>query len=667
MRGFSGLSQLRRRCSLFASASKVNGATNGCRSYQFHSSINNFEINSNPSSLQHLSTSIRPGVLWEHSSYDTLLKKLEISMENGSEEETLEAFNNFRRLHGFPNRELVNKMVVSFSYSSDRQWLRKAYDLVLLILDKKPNVLYHDSLSRLALTLARAQMPIPASTVLRVILEKFKLPPIDSWNILFSHLVKTKVGSFLASEILIEFCEFCLKHKSDGKISKQNKVMYPSTIMFNLVLSSCLQFKSSFKAQHIIEIMSQSEVVADASTIVIIARIYEICGQRDELKKLQAHIDAVSSVLLTRHYREFYDSLLSLHFKFNDLDSASELVLDLYRRPKFSHPRLQKHCVFQIGSSNLNTGSKIVVDPSMLQKDLIVDTQSKCEFVLFVDGKLLPSNKALAKLVDGYVKEKNVTKLSKLLIDIQKEVDSEEATLCSDVIDACIHQSWLETAHDIIDDLESATIPVQASTYESLLRSYIKDNMLDESELLLKQMKTAGHYVNLSDENTLLNKRTEDLVALIDRETRENSIASSMIYEFNNSILFFCKAKMMDDALKTFNRMQQKGIQPTVETFSHLVKGYSSLKMYRQITILWGETRRRIEDQVLMADRDLLDCFLCNFIQGGYFERVMDIVNYMLKNNMFTDTWKYKREFLKLHSDLYWSLKASDARTDAQK
>lgn len=611
-------------------------------------------------------------------------------MGDGSTDEALEAFNNFRSLHGFPKHELVNKLLVCLSYSSDHHSLRKAYELMLVALYQKCNLLHHDSLTRLALALARAQMPVPASTVLRVILEKFKLPSVDTLNILFSHLVKTQTGCYLASEVLVEICEYCLCCKLDGKSQKQVKLMNPSTIMFNLVLNSCLQFGSMLKAQRIIELMSQVGVVADANTIVIIARIYEMIGQRDELKKLQGHIDAVSSVLLNRHYQQFYDSLLSLHFKFNDLDAAAELVLNLYRQPKpiqapgesFARSsELQNQCLFQIGSSNLKTGSKIVVDPGELPKDLVVDTKIHSGFVLFIDGKLVPSYRAFAVLINGYVKERKVSKLSNLLINIQKEGDSKEASLCSDVIDACIQIGWLETAHDILDDLESAAIPARADTYESLLRAYCKESMLEESKLLLKQMRTAGHIDNLSDENFVLledrvvnslNKRTAAssgnscLVALLNREIKDKGVTSSMVYEFNTSVQFFCKAKMMDDALKTFKRMQERGIQPTVQTFSHLVNGYSSMKMYRQITVLWGEIRRRLESKVLIADRDLLDSLLSNFLIGGYFERVMELVNYMLKNSIYTDKWKYKREFLKLHKDLYRSLRASGARTDAQ-
>jgi len=48
------------------------------------------------------------------------------------------------------------------------------------------------------------------------------------------------------------------------------------------------------------------------------------------VKKFKEHIGRVSAPFIS-HYRQFYDSLLSLHFKYNDIDAAAEPVMDIYR------------------------------------------------------------------------------------------------------------------------------------------------------------------------------------------------------------------------------------------------------------------------------------------------------------------------------------------------
>ncbi|KAJ0961643.1 hypothetical protein J5N97_001140 [Dioscorea zingiberensis] len=342
---------------------------------------------------------------------------------------------------------------------------------------------------------------------------------------------------------------------------------------YNLVLHG-----SVLKAQQLIELMSQMEVVADANSIIIIARFYEMIGQRDELVKLKNHVDGVSSLTLSCHYQQFYDCLLSLHFKYNDLDAAAELMFELYRRLE-----LLQSC---------NGGST---------------KECYSGLILSSNGKLVPSKKALAKLIDGYLRERKLGKISDFLVRTEKELDSQEINLSFEVMDACIQLGLLETAHDILDDLELAEVSVRPSIYGSLLRAYCKRDMLEEA-----------------------------------------------------------KVKMMEDAMRTYKRMEQNYVYPTAQTFIHIINGFSSLKMYREITIVWGDIKRKLEDGVLIPERDLFECLLWNFLRGGYLERVMETIGYMIKHKMFIDKWKYKTEFLKLHKDLYKNLKASHARTEAQ-
>ncbi|KAK4401195.1 Pentatricopeptide repeat-containing protein [Sesamum angolense] len=89
--------------------------------------------------------------------------------------------------------------------------------------------------------------------------------------------------------------------------------------------------------------------------------------------------------------------------------------------------------------------------------------------------------------------------------------------------------------------------------------------------------------------------------------------------------------------------------------------------MYREITILWGDIKRSMENQNTIYNRDLYELLLVNFVRGGYFERVMEVIGFMMENNMFLDKWSYKTEFLKFHRDLYRTLTALEGKDEAQK
>ncbi|KAL7188366.1 hypothetical protein ACSBR1_038250 [Camellia fascicularis] len=94
-------------------------------------------------------------------------------------------------------------------------------------------------------------MPVSASMIFRLILEKESLPPANILGLVFMHMVKTQI----------------------------------------------------------IELMAQAGVIADALIIVIISRIHQMNGQRDELKKFKDNIDQILPELLQK------DSVLKMETK----------------------------------------------------------------------------------------------------------------------------------------------------------------------------------------------------------------------------------------------------------------------------------------------------------------------------------------------------------------
>ncbi|CAA7403818.1 unnamed protein product [Spirodela intermedia] len=609
-----------------------------------------------------------------------LLRDLDLAVGARRIDAAWEAFDRLRASCSLlPPRALLGGLIAATSYSPEPRRLRRAYQLASALSLRRPDLLHYDSLSRLALSLARAQMSVPSAAVLRLMLETNRLPPPPLWSAAFSHLVRTPVGSYAAADVLIDLCGVFLCHPAS---SKRRKLTKPSAALFNLVLHSCVQFGSPLKAHQMLEIMPETGVEADVGSIIAIARVCEMNGLREDLKKLKPHVDSASSPLLNHHYLHFYDSLLSLHFKFNDLEAAAELILGLYQRSS-SPPRqnvLPETCfLLRVGSDNLKTGSKLLIKPASLPQDLAFKPENRSGLIILKDGKLFPSDRAIAKLINGYVRQRKVGELSKVLIGIHKTVGtSSDFSLGSEVVVSFVELGWLETAHDILDDMESAGVSFPEITYASLLMAYCKKNMPDEARVLMRQMRERG-LINLPDEEAIILFPSVDakcaalvtssaLAKLLEKQSmeEEEGTATHLIYEFNFSILFFCKAGMMEDAIKTFRKMQERKVEPTVQTFGHLVNGYSSLEMYREITIIWGEIKRWLEVGVLSPDRDLFECLLWNFIRGGYFERAMEIARYMEESHMYVDKWRFRREFLKLHKNLYRNLNMSNARTDAQ-
>ncbi|KAK9059070.1 hypothetical protein SSX86_021689 [Deinandra increscens subsp. villosa] len=610
--------------------------------------------------IRYLCNSVTPRTLcWVGPSHDILLKSLEIYLSKHQMDEAWEAYTAFKKLYGFPDDHLLSRLITELSYTREPKWLQRACDIILRLPKKMSNSLQFDQLYNLSLSLARAQMPISVSMILRMMIEKDNIPPANLLGPLILHMVKKEKGTYLASNILIQICEL-FQHSGSNRSTRK-----PDTTIFNLVLDSCSRYNLSFKGQQIIELMSQMGLVGDAYTIITIARIHAVNCQRDELKKFKNCVDQVAGYL-GPHYFQFYDNLMSLHFKFNDKDSVSKLIFDMISlsgTPKGPH----KPFLIPLGSPNLKKGLKIQVLPRLLPENSLVKTEIYEGFVTHKNKRLVFTNKTLAKLVVGYKRAGRISELSKFLLRIQEKTrsDTNIKDSSADVIDACIHVGWLETAHDILDDFEQAGKLPNSDSYASLLTAYYEGNKHREAESLLKQIKKMG--ITISDDMskpTGYSKRS-DLVTCLIQEMKKGDINCS-VYEFNSSIYFFMKAEMTEDALKTYKSMQRMNIYPNVATYMYMIMGYSSLEMYRDITFLWGDIKRSFDAGNLKMNVELYEVLILNFLKGGYFERVMEIIGCMKKDGIYADRWLYKSEFLKFHKDLYRNLKVSNGRTEAQ-
>jgi len=154
-------------------------------------------------------------------------------------------------------------------------------------------------LTKIPLSLARAHMPVPTSMILRVILERENMPPLHIlWSVV-SHTVKMEIGTCLASNFLVQMWDGFLPLSS--KRSVHAKVVKPDAMAFNLVLDACVRFKSSLKGQEIVDLMSQTGVIDNAHSPLLLPRSMKWMGRG--MGSRNWRIKLIVCVLL-------YDSLL---------------------------------------------------------------------------------------------------------------------------------------------------------------------------------------------------------------------------------------------------------------------------------------------------------------------------------------------------------------------
>lgn len=480
--------------------------------------------------------------------------KLNVEIQNAIDTQRLidawKFFEQYMQMDGFPRKSVVNKLVTSFVESSDAQWLEKAYELVdQAIVESKQNLLEKETLIYLSLGLANAGLLVPASTLLRKMVEMEEYPPVAAWSAILAYMSQTAQGAYVAAELILEIGYLFQDHRVDPrkKCNAPLIAMKPNTTAFNIALAGCLLFGTTRKAEQLLDMMPRVGVKTDANLLILMALIYERNGRREELRKLQRYIDEAHN-LSDIQFRQFYNCLLACHLKFGDLDSASNMVLEMLRKAKEARGSLAvATLVFDAaGRGNmfphgLDSGSlhhssyeeygsnrllrNLVISYEEFSRDrnflrleaeakevlgaLLAKLQSQVELVTTDRGILQPTEKIFAKLVKAYLEADKTKDLASFLIKADKADSpaSNDDSALVHVINLCISLGWLDKAHDLLDEMCLAGVRTGSSVYAALLKAYCEVNQAGNAASLLRDARKAGIQLDASSYEALIRSK----------------------------------------------------------------------------------------------------------------------------------------------------------------
>ncbi|XVE50098.1 hypothetical protein DITRI_Ditri01bG0134100 [Diplodiscus trichospermus] len=481
--------------------------------------------------------------------------KLNMEILNAIDErryvDTWKLYEQHMQMEGFPRKSVVNRLLTGFAESPDIQWLEKAYGMVEQAFEEsKQNLLEKDPLIYLSLGLAKCGLSVPASTILRKLIETEQFPPVTAWSAILAHMSQTASGAYLAAELMLEIGYLF----QDGWVDPRKKsnapliAMRPNTTAFNIALAGCLLFGTTRKAEQLLDMMPRIGVKADADLLIVMAHIYERNGRREELKKLQRHINEACN-LTDIQFRQFYNCLLTCHLKFGDLDSASNMVLEMLRKAKEARNSLAA-ATLVLGSAgndkslltahisapnqsqqkpndshNNGLAENQIISYDEFSRDrnlvklgneakevlltLLSKLQTQVELITTENGILQPTEIIYVKLVNTFLGAGKIKDLAQFLIKAEKEdspVSSDDSALVQ-VIKSCISLGWLDQAHDLLDEMRLAGVRANSSIYTSLLKAYCKANRPGEVTSLLRDAQKAGIQLDSSCYDTLIKSR----------------------------------------------------------------------------------------------------------------------------------------------------------------
>ncbi|XP_021764386.1 pentatricopeptide repeat-containing protein At1g03100, mitochondrial-like [Chenopodium quinoa] len=465
--------------------------------------------------------------------------KLSLDIHNAVDEHRYDDawryFEQHLEMEGFPRKSVVNKLLVSYAETLDSHLLERAFGLVEQAFEKGKQTLFEKvTLIYLAHALARCSQPVPASVILRKLIRMEEYPPVTAWSAVLAYMSLSSSGAYLAAELILEIGYLFQDNRIDPrkKCNAPLIAMKPNTLAISVAIAGCLVSGTTRIAEQLLDMMPRIGVKTDATLLILMARIYERNGRREELKKLKRHIDEAHNLDDTQ-FRQYYNCLLNCYLKFGDLDSASQMVLEMLRKAKEAKTSLAAATLrFEPANSyssiNVNNTTEISTfdkgesqpgsfmsfedfsrdrnficmegEAKKILVTLLLQLQKQTELIVTERGILQPTEKTYVKLAKAFLDAGKIKDLAEFLIKVEKEdsLSSVNDSPLADVINSCISLGWLDQAHDLLDEVRFAGIKTSSSVYSSLLKAYCKEKMLKEVTSLLREVRTAGIQLDAS-------------------------------------------------------------------------------------------------------------------------------------------------------------------------
>ncbi|KAG6426208.1 hypothetical protein SASPL_110428 [Salvia splendens] len=554
------------------------------------------------------------------------------------ESDTDVAWKSFKSLTSaaaFPSKPLTNSLITHLSSLSDTHNLKRAYASVVFVLEKDPSLLEYESVRALLVSMREANTGAAAFAVAKSMLKNRFFMPFEMWGCVLVDICR-KNGSF--SVFLGVFHECC-------RMVLEEKVhfMRPDLTACNAVLECyCREFESVVDAEKVVETMSLLGIRPDKVTFGLLAYLYAVKGLNEKVVELEGVIERLGGFDASVHVH----NLICGYLKSGDFEAVSAAIIRSVRE------------------GGDETGL----------------SQGTCD-----------------EVVRGFLQNGDHKSLASLIIECQKLESSSlavERSFGYGVITACISLGCLEKAHGVLDEMNVHGACVGLGVYVPILMAYCKEQRTAEAAQLVTEISSLGLQLDVGSYDALIetSMSCQDFQSAFSlfremRESRMHDLKGSYLtimtgltehhrpelmasfldevvedprvevgtHDWNSIIHAFCKAGRMEDASRTFRRMNFLHFEPNQQTYLSLINGYVTIERYFSVLMLWNEVKRKISgegERRFELDHSLVDAFLYALVKGGFFDAVMQVVEKSREMKIFVDKWRYKQAFMEKHKKL---------------
>lgn len=561
---------------------------------------------------------------------------LKSSLLDKNTDEVWKSFKTLTNNSSYPSKTLTNSVIIHLSSLNDTLNLKRAFASVVYLIEKKPELLEHETLRTLLNSMKKANTASPAFALIKCMFKNRFFMPFNLWGDVLVDICRNS-GSFVTFfTVFNENCRILFDEKLD--------ILKPDLTACNAALEGCCcELESVRDAERVAEIMSLLGVRPDESTFGLLGYLYAVKGLKEKISELEV---LMSKFGLSKNH-VFFSNLIRGYVKSGNLESVSATIL----------------CSVKEG-----------------------DEQGLCF-----------GEDTYSQVVKGYLEKGSIKGIANLIIEAQKLESSSvaaERSVGFGIFSACINSGLLDKAHSILDEMNAQGTFVGLGVYVSILKAYSKEQRTADAAQLVTEISNVGFKLDVGSYDTLIeasmscqdfqsafsifrdmrearirdlkagyltimtglteSHRPELMAAFLDEVVEDPRIEVGT-HDWNSIIHAFCKSGRLEDARRTFRRMTFLQFEPNVQTYLSLINGSVTAQKYFNVLMLWNEVKRKVSvegEKKFKLETSLVDAFLYALVKGGFFDAVMQVVGKSQEVKIFVDKWRYKQAFMETHKKL---------------
>lgn len=333
-----------------------------------------------------------------------------------------------------------------------------------------------------------------------------------------------------------------------------------------------------------------------------------------------------------------------------------------------------------------------------------------------------PDSRIYTTLMKGYMTNGRVADTARMLEAMRRQDDSnshpDEVTYTT-VVSAFVKAGLMDRARQVLAEMARMGVPANRITYNVLLKGYCKQLQIDRAEDLLREMaEDVGIEPDVVSYNIIIDgciliddsagalsffneMRTKGIAptkisyttlmkafAMSGQPKLANRVFDEMMRDprvkvdliaWNMLVEGYCRLGLIEDAKRVVSSMKENGFYPNVSTYGSLANGVSLARKPGEALLLWKEVKERCEVKkrgesegdssdpsppMLKPDEGLLDMLADICVRAAFFKKALEIIACMEENGIPPNKTKYKKIYVEMHSRMFTSKHASQARID---